>query len=310
MKLDNFALVAHQTCPAKYLLRIEQGWTVRRKGAPLGFGGALHAGLAEWYRGKGLAAAINAIHKEWPAEMPVDDYRTESKCVETMIAYARNYPTESWKVVGAPDNPMVEVSFSLDTGMFVSCYKCGATAGEPDPDGRCYNCGEPCEPIEYGGIFDGLADFANQLYVLEHKSTSRMGNYYFTQFKPNNQITGYIWAGEKLTGKRVAGALVNAMGVYKASATKFDRHITTRNEADIAEWLQSVKAGAEEIQQHKRTGVWPLRTSACTLYGLCEFHSVHVLSYPNEREKRLQNDYVMEPWDYERRDEEQPTVPE
>ena len=39
-----------------------------------------------------------------------------------------------------------------------------------------------------------------------------------------------------------------------------------------------------------------------TKYGACQFHDVHVLAHPSEREKRLETDYVRDEWDYELRD--------
>lgn len=294
-------LTTHQTCPSKYQLRHEEHWTVRRKSAALGFGGALHKGLDAWYKGLGLDAAIAAIESGWPAELPVDDYRTLGKCKDVMRDYTKTYPSEVFKVIGVgTDNVMAEVSFTLDTGMFLPCIACDN--GNNSSTGTCTNCGAELEPIEYGGIFDTLIDFNGHPFILEHKSTSRLGSYYFQQFKPNNQITGYCWGGKQLIGRRVGGAIINAIGVYKASATKFERSITTRSDEDFAEWLRDVYSVACEIQHHRRTGYWPRRTVACTLYGQCEFHSVHVLSNPQERAKRLENDYIKSVWDHENRD--------
>ena len=300
MKIDNFALTAHQTCPAKFDLRINQGWSVRRRSAALGAGGALHEGLAAWYRGHGLDAAIAAIEAAWPSEMPVDDYRTLSKTTGVMRDYARTYPAESFTVVGIGNaDPMVEVSFTIETGLFLLCpehLKRGV-------EGYCPICGRELEPIEYGGIFDTLIEASRQVYILEHKSTSRLGSDYFYQFKPNNQVTGYVWGARQLSGRPVGGAIINAIGVYKSQATKFERSITTRNDTDIIQWKRDVEAACHEIQYHRLTGYFPRRTAACQLYGSCEFHSVHVLSSDLEQIKRLENDYVRDPWDYERRDE-------
>jgi hypothetical protein len=135
-----------------------------------------------------------------------------------------------------------------------------------------------------------------------------LGSTYFYQFRPNNQVTGYVWGATGLSGRRVSGTIVNAIGVYKASATKFERHITTRNEADIREWLQNVRSVAEEIQHHKRTGFWPMRTAACTLYGTCEFHGVHTLTTQIERTKRLEADYVKNEWNFESPELRSPTT--
>lgn len=306
MKIDNFMLSMHQTCPSKYNLRINEGWTTRRRSGALGFGAAMHAGLAEWYRTSGnIQAALVAIKDAWPVESPYDDYRTLAKAAEVMLAYAKTYPSENFKVVGLADAPIIEQAFTIDTGMYLSCQNklCTALGHIVEPDApTCFDCGQLREPIEYGGIFDGLIDFNGVLYVLEHKTTSQLGDYYFDQFKPNNQVSGYVWAASKLTGRKVGGALINAIGVYKSSATKFQRQITSRSDDSIAEWMRNVRAVCEEIQGHRRTGYWPQRTVACTLYGKCEFHQVHVLTSEAERKMLLEQDYIKQEWDFERRD--------
>lgn len=279
MKVDNYALTNFQTCPAKYQLRIKQGWTTRRRSSALSFGGGFHEGLATWYKTHDLAAALSAIVNKWDDSVSVDDYRTKEKAVQVMIDYVKHYPQESFKVVGIEDGrPMIEVPFVLDTGLVCD-------------DG---------EPIEYGGIFDGLVDFNGQLWVFEHKTTSQLGSYYFDQFKPNNQVTGYIWAAEQLSGRKVHGAIINAIGVYKTGATKFERGMTARHPQDLKEWLENIRIVCNQIKRAEKEG-YSQSTGACTLYGKCEYHSIHVLSHPSERQKRLESDYIQEAWDFEHR---------
>jgi hypothetical protein len=271
----------------------------------LGFGGAFHEGIAEWYRTGQISAALLAIESSWPANTPVDDWRTKEKCLQTVIEYTRKYPEENFQFVEGPDGPLVEKSFTLSTGLYLNCNKCGWSPSRPTC-GWCNECGEPMEEIEYGGIIDGLVEFSGQVYILEHKTTSQLGSYYFNQFKPNNQITGYIWGAGLLSGQRVGGAIVNAIGVYKSSATKFERQITSRSDTEIQEWLHNLKHSCQKIRDCERAGYWPLHTGSCTLYGRCEYHSVHVLGTPTEREKILEQDYVQDEWSYETRDEETP----
>ena len=301
MKIDNFALTMFQSCPAKYQLRIKEGWTSRRKSGALGFGGALHEGLAEWYRTHDKVKAVEAVVKSWPANLPIDDWRTREKCVEVMVQYMKAYPDEEFKIVGAPANPMVECTFTIDTGMFLSCIECRIDWDPAVGNTVCLACGQPLEPIEYGGIFDGLVEFNGSMYVLEHKTTSQLGAYYFDQFKPNNQVTGYIWGGSQLAGQRVGGAIINAIGIYKASATKFERQITTRSDDSIKEWLTNLRNVCEMIRECEIRHHWPMSTPACTMYGKCEYHQVHVLSTFNERQKLLEQDYVKDEWLYENR---------
>jgi len=297
-----------QACPAKYFLRIHEHWATRRKSAALGFGGALHEGLAEWYRTGSQAKAVEAIVDAWPAAMPVDDWRTKEKAITVMAQYMKQHPQETFQIVGAPHAPMVEVTYTLDTGLCLDCDQCGwhftrDQAVLVDEVLHCPVCGAILEVIEYGGIFDTLVEFSGVVYVLEHKTTSRMGSYYFDQFKPNNQVAGYCWAAGKLSGKRVGGAIINAIGIYRVGATRFDRQITTRSDSDIERWLTNLRATCQMIRDCERRGYWPQFTQSCTMYGKCEYHDVHVLSTDIEQEKFLEQQYVRQEWSYETRDE-------
>lgn len=308
MKFDNFMLSMHQTCPAKYDLRIRHEWQIRRKSPALGFGSAFHSGLAEWYRGNGIAAAINAIESVWSDAIPTDDHRTLEKCKRTFIEYCQAYPHENWLVIGGPDSPLVETPFTVETGMFLPCDDLTcigsqniAPGSEAATRDKCGVCRADREPIEYGGILDLGVDFSGMVYVVDHKTTSMMGPLYFNQFKPNNQMTGYIWGCAQLSGKRVAGAIINAVCITRGGKVDFKRNITTRTQTDIDTWLRDVYAEACDIRYHERTGHWPMRTNACMQYGMCEFHSVHVLSHPREQLAILEQDYIKDRWDYENR---------
>lgn len=306
MKIDNFAISNFMACPAKYKLRMVDGWESRRKSGALGFGAALHLGLAEWYRSGNAGSAVRSIADGWPTNSPVDDYRTREKCVATMMEYIKEYPAENFKIIGHDAGaPIIEVAFTLDTGMFLHCQVCK----EHDPDvsarfkSHCFLCNEPKERIEYGGILDGAIEMSGLVYTFEHKSTSQLGPYYFDQFRPNNQVTGYTWALGLLTGKRVGGCLVNAIGVYKTQKTKFERHITQRSADDIEAWLLNLYHVCEQIKHCERTGYWPMYTTSCMQYGKCEYHAVHVLGNAKDQQRRLENDFQTSKWDYEARDE-------
>jgi len=315
VRIDNFALSMHEMCPVKYHLRIRQHYTSRDKSPALGFGGALHYGLAEWYRSSDLVASLQAIKEGWHHSPPVDDYRTLDKCLAVMQEYTHEYPREPWNVLGADaGTPIVEKAFTLATGLYLPCglsadaegviqsNRCSIFDMPKLEQTACGMCGRDLEPIEYGGIIDVVAGWNDVIYVVDHKSTSRLGDQYFLQFKPDNQMTGYAWAARELSGQRVAGAIINAIGVYKTQATKFKRELTTRSGDDFTQWLSNVQAGCMEIRLHDRLDVWPWRTSACTLYGRCDYHKVHSALDPSTQQKVLEQYYVKDRWDYEDRD--------
>ena len=297
----------HQACPAKYDLRIRNRWTSRRKSGALNFGAVLHEGLATYYRtGGDLPKALISIKEHWTDDQPADDFRTLEKCLRTMIDYASHYGDENFTVLGFPENPLIENHFTLDTGFYLPlCKACGHLHPRTEPVvyQNCSVCTAPLEHLEYGGIFDGVVVFAGRYFILEHKTTTQLGAYYFDQYNPNNQVTGYIWAARKLSGQPVGGAIINAIGIYKASPTKFARQITTRTDNQITEWLRNVWYEASEIQINEWNNYWPMRTGACTMYGKCEFHSVHSLANELERTRFLEQEFIKQEWDFVRRDE-------
>jgi len=284
--VDNYMLSMFQTCPAKFKRRIVEGWKPRKQGAALGFGQMLHLGIEVWYRTHSLEAAEIAVQEAWPANHPDDDWRDLSKCISVLGEYTREYPSELWRVVDADKtNPMLEVSFTLPlldaNGNQLYTY-----------DGYA---------IQYGGIFDLMLDFNGQFYIMDHKTTTRLGDYYFNQYKPNNQITGYLWGASQLTNRRVGGAFINAIGLYKKSPTKFKRHLTVRSEDDFPNWVQSVQHACNLIRIAYNSGQWPQFTSACTLYGNCEFRDVHVMGSNTQQERYLEMMYEKEHWNHESR---------
>jgi PD-(D/E)XK nuclease superfamily protein len=303
MKVDNFAL-SQFDCPAKYDLRINRQIVPLKRKVSLSFGGVMHVGLAEWYRTGSAVAALRAINGHWPDVMPSDDFRTKDYALKVMAAYIIEYPSESWKPLQGAEGPIVEQAFTVDTGMFLDCEACHAQAM---PDGKCFDCTHPCEPILYGGIIDIGAEFGDTLYVVDHKTTTVLGkensSYYFLQYKPDNQMTGYIWGLKKLTNRRVGGAIINALGLYKSGEIRFRRQTTARNDFEINEWLIGVREKCNAIKRAERTGIWRLETSQCMNYGECEYHSIHVLNDAVSRERRIENDYIKSEWNYESRDD-------
>lgn len=312
MIVDNFSLSLFQACPALYDLRIRRGFVPVRRRAALNFGGAIHLGLAEWYRTGDAKKAVGIIVEKWPAGQPEEEWRTLQKATSVMAEYIQEYPVENFKIIGAPEAPLIERAFTLDTGLYLQCEVCGKYALDTDKyDGCCSQCKAALEPLQYGGIIDGGILFADHVYTLEHKTTTQLGGkkegsdstYYFNQFKPNNQVTGYIWGLSKLSNLPVGGAMINAIGLYKSDSTRFKRHLTSRTPSEIEEWRMNVLATANDIRRAEKQNIWPWRTQSCTLYGLCDFHNVHVLSDNVAREKRLEQDYRVSKWDHEARED-------
>lgn len=315
MKVDNTMLMSFQKCPLFYLTRHEEHWTSRYASGALGHGGAMHEGLKAWYQGmkdgvhihSRAEMALEAINLAWPDSHPVDDFRTKERALRMMVEYIKEYPAETFQILE------VEVPFCFELGRFILwCEACQHESlpftSTGFPTVICHRCAGELEPIEYGGIFDTLTQFGggsqSVTYVLEHKTTSQMGPTYFTQWELHNQVTGYCWGASVASGKLVGGANINCLCLTTGGNMKFDRRMIGRNLSQIEEWKNNVARTCNEIAYARRTGQWRMSTEQCVgKYGTCMFHSVHVLSDPDERRRRLEVDYVKQEWDFERRDD-------
>jgi len=307
-------LMAFQKCPLYYKTRIEDWWTSSFASGALGHGGAMHEGLKAWYQGtkdgvdiyKRSEAALSAIDLAWPENHPIDDFRTKQKAMEMMVNYIKTYPQETFQIL------QVEVPFTFELGRhLLFCTECGVD-NPPFENGfptiRCGNCDRELEPIEYGGIFDCLTQFGggsqSVLYILEHKTTSQLGAGYFLQWEFHNQMVGYCWGAEQVSGKLIGGANLNALCLTRGGNIRFERRMLGISRSQIDEWKSDVAATCNEIEYARRTGHWRKSTEQCVgKYGPCQFHSVHSLVQPEERRRRLETDYIKQEWNFERRDD-------
>lgn len=319
MKIDNTMLITYQRCPLLYKTRIKDWWTSPYASGALNHGQAMHAALAAWYQGaidglstnQRIEAAVAALADAWPANHPVDDFRTKTKAVEVLVKYINQYPFESFQVTAVE----VPFTFLLDRAI-LWCKSCETenppTMGPGGPPRMsCKFCGGALEEIEYGGVIDAMTQFgagsASVQYILEHKTTSELGQYYFVQWEIHNQVTGYCWGGQQASGKLIGGANVNVICLTRGGNIKFDRKMIGVNPSQIEEWKNDVARTCNEIAYAERNGHWRKSTDHCvTKYGTCQFHSVHLLSDPEDRRRRLETDYIKQEWDFERRDDRAP----
>ena len=318
MKVDNTMLSAFERCPLYYKERHIDNWTSRGVSGALGAGGAMHEGLKAWYQGmkdglplaSRLEAALYAINDAYPANMPVDDFRRKDRLLNMMMEYAKTYPTESFRIL------QVEIPFKFELGRWILwCKHCNFEnhpyqGGFPRRD--CAQCGVELEPIEYGGIFDTLTEFGAARtvnYILEHKTTSQLGPTYFRQWQIHNQLVGYCWGAEQVSGKLVGGVNMNVLCLTVGGNVKFDRQMIPIYPSQIEEWKNDVAQTCNDIARGIRTGHWRKRTDQCVMkYGACQFLSVHMLSDPEDRRRRLETEYIKSEWNFERRDEEVETT--
>lgn len=158
MIVDYTSLDLFTTCPMKHKLRIVRGIAPIVKSTALSYGGAWHKGQSSWHEFHSADKAIKAFEDNYE-DTPEDDLRTVDRAIGLMKEYAELHKEEPFTVT------YNERSFAMQVGEIE--YKRYPFNGRWVLER---------EPIIYAGRFDKIVKWGKQrIYVVEHKTTSRMG---------------------------------------------------------------------------------------------------------------------------------------
>lgn len=152
------------------------------------------------------------------------------------------------------------------------------------------------EPIMLSGHLDRAGNFAGMAHVVDRKtSSSTLGQYYFDQFNPNNQMSLYSIAGRVVTGTPIKGVIIDAAQIAKGF-TAFQRGITTRTEGQLEEWLNDFQFYVALAERFASSGYWPMNDTACNDFGGCTFRGI-CSKDPKVRDTYLKSAFHIDRWD-------------
>lgn len=292
--IDNTALADYMACPRKYYYGMVANR--RRSGPtapPLAFGASWHAALEAHYKYGGDRYKVEiAILHSWQQHDRPDDHRTMERvlsCYDQYLSHWGDHASDTQRngrTVGFPENPMVEIPVEI------------AWPGGAHP---------------YTGKIDRIIEINGLYYVEDHKTTSQLGAQYFQQYDPNNQMMGYAWLAQKLTGLRIAGVRINALGVLKTQ-TKLAREIVSYSKERLEEWGRNYNSWVARLEDSYRImaeggsttftpsdevllEAWPHNFMACSAkYGMCQYASVCSFQ-PARRGYVLETEFSDREWD-------------
>lgn len=197
--VDNSTLSAFAHCPTKAMVRY--GYNVKPEGytnTPMLVGTAIHKAVERHYEGGTLNDAIEALHEVYYDyalnNVPSDD-RYGLPNVEAVVS--------SW----IERNPLHVLPYHVADPQFVEI-----------PFDFRLQVDDPY--IHYVGRIDALVEPKVQpagetkkvLYVLDNKSTGRNDGAFSRQFIIGSQMTGYVWAGQRLFPEyTIAGIWINCI---------------------------------------------------------------------------------------------------
>lgn len=275
--LDNTALAAYMRCPKIF----EYGYLRHRRGRGLSspaimYGSVWHKLLEAHYRTGDRTAAIRAAVMAWEPHSKPEDHRTIDRLLLEYDNYVSRYgmpedEAKNWgSTVGYPgEAPLVEISTELAWP-------------------------EALHP--YAGKIDRIVLWEGLYIVEDHKTSGQMGGNFFQQFDPSNQMMGYAWLAQLLTGLPIAGVRINAHGILKSQG-KFEKQLVSYSQDRLQDWGRNFNYWVKRIERDIEEGVFGHNFDACAgKYGMCQYTSVCTMS-PQYRIKVLEKDYDYDEWD-------------
>jgi len=283
---DGTSLDCAQTCPRKYYYTMIRGLRPQHKSVHLLFGGLYASALEHFYKHRAagmeieeatVAVVREALVNSWDYEtglaMIFDDAKkTRITLIRTIVWYIEEFARETedgLRTYHLQDgSPAVELSFQLEIN----------------------------EDILYCGHLDRVVQMGTHVYVMDQKTTGgTVGTYYFQYFSPNNQMSGYSFAGQTVLHSPVRGVIIDAAQIA-VNFTRFERGITTRSKDQIEEWLETALETISRTRAYSAAQKWPMNATACGNYGGCEFRGLCSRA-PSVRENYIKSDFVEKVWD-------------
>lgn len=284
--VDNSFLEALTTCPRK----LQYTYLLKRRPVlekpSLNLGSAIHDALE--YRYKHFKNNSTSVLDEQEIfekvlspffaqnPEPEGDHRNLQFAHEVLKRYLQRYSVEPFKLLTKEGEVQAELTFALP--LFVH----ESTA------------------IMYCGRIDLPVIWDDQVIIIDHKTASSLGQYYFDGQRVSSQYEGYCWAFEQTAKLPVTGYCINAIRTKEMPGKPrgswddwwmegFQRHKEYLRPGQLEEWKKNTIALVKEFFYHFQQDFMPQKKKACTMYGKCPYYDVCYLREP-QREVVLASD--------------------
>lgn len=286
--IDNSSLELLQTCPRAFEYAKIEKRIINKPAPALNFGTAIHLALDVRARGGDYQAQCKVMQEHFDVNpQDEEEKRDINWAVELVKKYNEVYHTEPFNYLKDKEGKvLVELSFALP--LFTYEPKTLDLAGVESLSGI---------PIIYTGRIDLPVSWDGQIYILDHKTASRLGQSYFDEKQMSAQQIGYCWAFQELTGQKVQGFCINAIrtgqipakpvgGVEAWWRETLQRQRYNVTPEQITEWKTNTIALVNEFFYHYQNNFFPQKTTWCSgKYGKCQFFGV--CSYPKDKRETI-----------------------
>ena len=283
--LDNSVLEANARCPRLALNNYHLNRAVRTINYPIQFGVAYHD----------FRNILEKLYIEWVMEGDKDLGQMGVMLYETSLAIA----TKDWE-----DPPLEHKKGYLDLGRLKKTFAEAFESWVEEKKANYYTIVSTEAPFELPlpsgrlltGKIDQVLEWNGRLWIRDFKTLGRKDDWKL-KFNPNHQFTGYVWAAQQLSGRRIEGVIIDVVYNIKTKGPEFYSVTANRSAADIENWLEWVEYEYDLYENQVKTKIWPMKTSACGDYGGCYFRECCNLGSWNSMEKWLLEKTIHSVWD-------------
>lgn len=257
MDINRSRAMQFMECNRKYHYSYNLGLDLKKQKIPLLVGTAVHKFLETWYNTQ---------------DRSTDERLKESKAilVDAINQHVdKGNPLEVEMMSG-----VLQDTTELCT-QYVQTYgtKDNVTVIEPEVFGRA--------PLlnNHWLIFltDAVIRYNGSLWLMENKTTSRMGPGFIESFSLDHQPICYVYGARKITGLPIKGVLLNVMRKKsKYTSIAFQRETILITAHQIGNTVKTLSRIASDIESRDPTSDydWPQNTNACSNWGRCQFWDI------------------------------------
>lgn len=294
---DSTSLGYLKACPRLYQYHMLEGWVPKDESIHLRFGQEYHQAIQDFEiaRAEGLDfedAVRETVRQllirinDWDVDHThkPGSYKNAGSLLHMVIAYLDNYRSDPCKTLILDNGkPAVELSFrfELDWGPIHA---------------KGYDSqNDIAQPYLLCGHLDRVVTFNDDIFILDHKTTTTTPtDYFFAGFSPNNQMTLYGFAGKVVLGTTVAGVIVEAAQICLEEPDKFVRRPVYVPDDRFDEWLGDLEYHLNAAEAYAAADHWPQNDTACGMYGGCKFREI-CSKAPAVRERFLEANFTKLP---------------
>jgi hypothetical protein len=213
-----------------------------------------------------LEAGIYSLIDAWGDfnESP-DENKSLPNMLGALVSYIDTYPFDTDPLVPlrTPLGSMTEFSFSI-----------------PIDEVRHPQTGEPL-------IYFGRADMIGELgkdgpkFVVDEKTTSRLGSTWASQWEMRGQMSGYTWAARRM-GYPVEGALIRGISILKNGYGHVEA-LTYRPQWEVDRWYNQLIRDIKRMIACWQEDVWDAALdTACSMFKPCPYMPLCDVENPDE----------------------------